>query len=99
MSSITPEKFLDVFQYHVIDHRRRHGRDRSDQFSDGLPIIRAWIDLRSRETVSQADLDGLLDRFAGTSEGMQIYDLWLHILRWGAELGLLVPERHPWGRS
>jgi hypothetical protein len=28
---------------------------------------------------------------------MPIYDLWIHVTLWGQELGLSVPERHPWG--
>lgn len=88
----TPEQFLRNFEYHS------HQYPSDPQFSDGIPIIRAWMNLRSRRTVSQTDLDGLLNRFAAAGEGMHIYDLWLHVVRWGDELGLSTPWQHPWQR-
>jgi DNA-binding response OmpR family regulator len=95
----TPEQFLEAFE-----HFSREPDSCSDpQFSDGIPIIRAWMNLRSRRTVSQTDLDGLLDRFAAAAvagvEGSQLYDLWLHVVHWGAKLGLSVPRRNPWARG
>ena len=54
----TPEQFLDAFEY----FNREYPLD--PQFTVGLPIIREWIGLRSKPTVSQADFDTLLDRFA-----------------------------------
>lgn len=72
---ITPEQFLDIFEYGSREYP-------ASQFSDGLPIIRAWMDLLSRQTVSQVDLDELFDRFTGVAEGMRIYDLWIHLVRW-----------------
>ncbi len=89
----TPEQFLEAFEY----RSRKYPLD--PQFSVGIPIIRAWMNLRSRQTVSQADLDGLLRQFAPDAEGTWIYDLWSHVVRWGAELELSVPSRHPWGRA
>jgi CheY-like chemotaxis protein len=98
MGARTPEQFLEAFE-----HFSREPDSCSDpQFSDGIPIIRAWMNLRSRRTVSQTDLDGLLDRFAAAAvagvEGSQLYDLWLHVVHWGAKLGLSVPRRNPWAR-
>lgn len=88
----TPEQFLDAFEY----FNRQYPGD--PQFSVGIPIIRAWMNLRSRQTVSQADLDGLLDRFTADADGSQIGDLWGHIVRWGSALGLSVPYWTPWYR-
>jgi Response regulator receiver domain len=71
----TPEQFLESFEYF-----RGEPDSRLDpQFPVGIPIIRAWMDLRSRQTVSQTDLDGLLDQFAAAAvagvEGTPLYDL------------------------
>lgn len=95
---VSPEQFLDVFE-----HRSREPKSRLDpQFTVGIPIIRLWMDLRSRETVFQTDLDGLLDRFAAAAvagvEGTPLFDLWVHVVRWGQRLGLSVPDQHPWYR-
>jgi len=89
----TPEQFLEAFEY----RSREYPLD--PQFSVGIPIIRSWMNLRSRQTVSQADLDGLLRQFAPDAEGTWIYDLWLHVRNWGWELGLSVPSRNPWARA
>jgi DNA-binding NtrC family response regulator len=85
----TPEQFLEAFE-----HFSREAFD--PQFTVGLPIIRAWMNLRSRRAVSQTDLDGLLERFVAAPEGSQLFDLWLHVVRWGDQLGLSVPNRSPW---
>jgi hypothetical protein len=85
----TPEQFLEAFE-----HFSRETFD--PQFTVGLPIIRAWMNLRSRQAVSQTDLDGLLDRFVAAPEGSQLFDLWLHVVHWGDKLGLSEPNRSPW---
>lgn len=86
----TPEQFLDSFEL--------WNRETSDpQFSYGISIIRTWIDLRTRSTVTQADVDTLFDQFAATDDaGSQLYDLWKHVTHWARELGLDVPPRNPW---
>ncbi len=78
----TPEEFFLSFVSWSI-------RTSSPQFSDGIPIINAWIDLCSAETISQADLDQLLSKFAASSDGSHIYDLWIHVRHWGQGLGLM----------
>jgi len=82
----TPEQFLDAFEY----FNREYSLD--PQFTVGLPIIREWIGLRSKPTVSQADFDTLLDRFAAARAaddyGSQLHDLWIHVRHWGTQLGL-----------
>lgn len=90
--TMTPEQFLASFE--------SWSRQTSDsQFSDGIPIIRAWIALQSRTSVSQAELDGLFRQFAMTDDaGSHLYDLWKHVVYWGRELGLSVPDRNPWAR-
>jgi len=95
----TPEQFLEIFEY--FHHEPDSGLD--PQFSVGIPIIHAWIDLRSRQTVSQTDLDRLLDRFAAAAvagiEGAHLYALWLGVVRWGVKLRLSVLWPNPWRRT
>ena len=90
LPEISPEQFLDQFEYRAAKYPLQR------QWSVGLRIIRAWMNLRSQRTVSQDDLDGLLRQFTPDTECMPIYDLWIHVTLWGQELGLSVPERHPW---
>jgi hypothetical protein len=89
---MTPEQLLEVFE--------RFRRVTSDpQFSDGIPIIHAWMELRSSKSVSQTDLDELLRRFAAADDaGSHLHDLWKHVVDWGAKLGLSVPTLTPWAR-
>ena len=89
----TPEQFLDSFEL--------WNRETSDpQFSKGISIIRTWIDIRTRSTVTQADVDTLFDQFASTDDaGSQLYDLWKHVTHWARELGLDVPPGNPWTKA
>src|SRR5207245_4669911 len=95
----TPEQFFETIEY--FHHAPDSGLE--PLFSVGIPIIHAWIDLRSRQTVSQTDLDRLLDRFAAAAvagiEGAHLYALWLGVVRWGVKLRLSVLWPNPWRRT
>jgi hypothetical protein len=85
----SPEEFLESFE-----HFNQETGD--PQFARGLPIIRAWILLRAKVTVSQAELDALIDQFeAADDAGSHLHDLWLHVAHWGRELGLFVQNGNP----
>ena len=84
----TPEQYLQSFECW-------YRKTADPQFSDGIPIIRAWMDLCSAESVSQADLDRLLSMFT-ENDGTHIWGLWKHIVHWGRELGLSASNRSPW---
>ena len=90
VDELTPERFLEYFEYCNLEYPF------DPQFSVGLPIIDEWVILLYRETVSQADLDGLLARFTRDAEGSPIADLWGRIVRWGLTRGLSAPDGHPW---
>ena len=90
LDDMTPEQFLESFEYFNLEYPM------DPQFSVGLPIIDEWMILFYRETVSQADLDGLLARFTRDAEGSPIANLWGHVVRWGLARGLSVPDGHPW---
>ena len=92
MPAMTPEQFLRSFEDWAT-------KTSDPQFSDGIPIIHAWMILRARPTVSQTELDGLLRQFAAAEDaGSHLHDLWLHVRHWGVDLGLSVPSRTPWAR-
>ncbi|MCP3996189.1 MAG: hypothetical protein GY722_14180 [bacterium] len=89
---MTPEQFFLHFVSWYV-------RTSDHQFSGGIPIINAWIELCSAETVSQDDLDGLLSEFEATCSGSHIYDLWGHVVDWGRGHGLSAPSLSPWASS
>ena len=91
--AMTPEQLLKSFQDWASKSSDR-------QFSDGIPIIHAWILLRSRPGVSQTEFDGLIRQFETAEDaGSHLHDLWQHVVHWGRELGLSVPSRNPWARA
>ena len=92
----TPEQFLQWTPEELLQSFESWNRKTGDlQFSDGIPVIRAWMELCAAETVSQADLDRLLSQF-GPHDGTHIHELWNHVVHWGRWLGLSVPRRSPW---
>ena len=91
-----PEQFLQWTPEELLRSFQCWDRKTSDpQFTDGIPVIHAWIDLCSAETVSQDDMDRLLSKF-GPHDGSHIHELWNHVVHWGWKLGLSVPSRSPW---
>ena len=92
MPTFTPEQLLKIFQDWTHETA-------DPQFSEGIPIIRAWMILYPKPSVSQAEFDDLICKFETTQDaGSWLYDLWRHVVFWGRELGLTVPDRNPWAR-
>ncbi len=86
----SPEQLLARFEHFAAT------TSDDPQFTDGIVLIREWIALRSLPHAGQPQLDGLILRFRASSEGSQIYDLYLHVAVWARSLGLVVPGPNPW---
>jgi hypothetical protein len=85
----SPEQLLARFEHFAATTS-------DPQFPDGIVLIREWIALRSLPYVGQPQLGRLILRFRASSDGSQIYDLYLHVAEWARSVGLVVPRRNPW---